>query len=456
MRAYPRKRFSSETPPTPITVSTYPDTARDNNLVYRDSAFAASARYGWLIASDTQTSTLLLGLTASHFSKNGATVGLEICVHPCRPICADETVSLEWLVAKVTPNEKRKYEIIELRGGFRVRTARRRRGQRAESWSPIKGTTAQSEYAVGHAFHPNLPGIATRDLFRHLNRTFGRSDGIRTARIESKELDDENYCDHRCGPGGLVAARYLKKAGFAPVIFEQGDAIGGQWNGGAPYSGVWPSMRTNTSRVMTAFSDLQHSPHTPVYPSNQAMYAYLNRYAERFDLMRHVRLKTRVDEIDRDADGRGWGVRFRGNGGVPHTEVYSNVIVASGRYSKPMIPDVPGLRSFSGVGGVAHTFEYKQPERYRGQRVLVAGCSISALIFGPLSPRSFRLSGPDSLPEAVERVAEDAAAFGAVPTPELTPIQRTQLQALAAARKDAAFTQFVDQVTSPEGTCVTT
>lgn len=69
------------------------------------------------------------------------------------------------------------------------------------------------------------------------------------------------------------------------------------------------------------------------------------------------------------------------------------------------------------------------------------------LLFGPLSPISFRLSGPDSLPEAPRRVEEDARAFGAVPTLELTSEQRLQLQALASARKDASFTQFVEQVT---------
>ena len=68
------------------------------------------------------------------------------------------------------------------------------------------------------------------------------------------------------------------------------------------------------------------------------------------------------------------------------------------------------------------------------------------LLFGPLN--SFRLSGPDSLLEAPRRVEEDARAFGAVPTVELTSEQSLQLQALAAARKDASFTQFVEQVTS--------
>ncbi len=43
---------------------------------------------------------------------------------------------------------------------------------------------------------------------------------------------------------------------------------------------------------------------------------------------------------------------------------------------------------------------------------------------------------------------EDERAFGAVPTVELTSEQRLQLQALAAVRKEASFTQFVEQVTS--------
>jgi dimethylaniline monooxygenase (N-oxide forming) len=181
------------------------------------------------------------------------------------------------------------------------------------------------------------------------------------------------------GPGGLVAARYLKKERFEPVVFEQGGKIGGQWTGDARYSGIWPSMRTNTSRVLTAFSDLQHEPFTNVYPTNQVIRAYLQRYAEGFNLIPHIRLNTTVQEIREEPDGPGWAIRFQTQDGETQTATFSNVIVASGRYNKPMIPDVPGLSSFTGAGGVTHTFNYKEPERYRSQRVLVVGCSISAL-----------------------------------------------------------------------------
>jgi cation diffusion facilitator CzcD-associated flavoprotein CzcO len=70
------------------------------------------------------------------------------------------------------------------------------------------------------------------------------------------------------GPGGLVAARYLKWRGFEPVLFERGERVGGQWATDDAYSGVWLSLRTNTSRVMTRFSDLAYPEGTPVYPTS--------------------------------------------------------------------------------------------------------------------------------------------------------------------------------------------
>ncbi len=180
------------------------------------------------------------------------------------------------------------------------------------------------------------------------------------------------------GPGGLVAARWLKKEGFQPVVFELGDGLGGQWASDPRTSGVWPSMHTNTSRVLTEFSEVPHLEGTAVYPTNQEMQAYLQRYAEHFDLIPCLRFGTRVEQIERSGDGR-WIVRITGRDGSTSEQTFSHVVVATGRYNLPAIPTVPGLDTFSGRGGFLHTFAYKHPESYRGLRVLVAGCAISAL-----------------------------------------------------------------------------
>ena len=116
MKVHPRERFHSQLTLTPSQVGAYALAAGDDNPIHHDPQFAASTRYGRLIASGTHTTALLLGLTAAHFSKIGAMVGLEFWVRFRRPIYADETIRLEWLVVRVTPNEKLKGEIVELRG----------------------------------------------------------------------------------------------------------------------------------------------------------------------------------------------------------------------------------------------------------------------------------------------------------------------------------------------------
>jgi dimethylaniline monooxygenase (N-oxide forming) len=180
------------------------------------------------------------------------------------------------------------------------------------------------------------------------------------------------------GPAGLAAARWLKREGFDPILFEQGDRLGGQWSADPRYSGIWPSMHTNTCREMTQFSDLAHEAGTPVYPSNQTVLAYLNRYADHFDLRPRIRLRTRVMGV-KQSPGGGWSIRTREHDGVEQEVIYPYVVVASGRFNKPRIPEVPGLESFTGASGVTHAFHYKEPHRYVGQRVLVAGCAVSAL-----------------------------------------------------------------------------
>jgi hypothetical protein len=56
-----------------------------------------------------------------------------------------------------------------------------------------------------------------------------------------------------------------------------------------------------------------------------------------------------------------------------------------------------------------------------------------ALLFGPLAPSCFRLEGPDSLPDAAQRFAREAAAFGAITSNEMTERELTYLSMVGAA-----------------------
>jgi 3-hydroxybutyryl-CoA dehydratase len=119
VRAYPRQRFASEITLSPSMVAEFAKAAGDDNPIHHDPDYAATTRFGRLTASGPQTTALLLALTAAHFSKTGAMLGLEFWVRFRRPIYADETIRLEWMVVKVTPNEKLRGDIVELRGRIR-------------------------------------------------------------------------------------------------------------------------------------------------------------------------------------------------------------------------------------------------------------------------------------------------------------------------------------------------
>src|SRR4029450_222207 len=84
------------------------------------------------------------------------------------------------------------------------------------------------------------------------------------------------------GPSGIVVARELLEAGLEPTVFEQGDGLGGQWNAGAPHSGVWPGMRANTSGAVTRVSELPAPGSWPLFPRAEEVRDHLAAYAERF------------------------------------------------------------------------------------------------------------------------------------------------------------------------------
>ncbi|KWR87691.1 hypothetical protein [Cupriavidus sp. IDO] len=57
-----------------------------------------------------------------------------------------------------------------------------------------------------------------------------------------------------------------------------------------------------------------------------------------------------------------------------------------------------------------------------------------ALLFGPLSPVSLRLQGPDRLNEAATRTLAGAQAFGAIRGPEFTP-EELRLRSFTGSRE---------------------
>jgi 3-hydroxybutyryl-CoA dehydratase len=119
MHAAPHERFSAVLTLAPDATSAFARAAGDLNPLHHDAEFAATTRFGRMLASGPQTTGQLMALTASHFSKRGAMLGLEFWFRFRRPIYADETITLEWLVVGVKQSARVNGEIIDLRGRIR-------------------------------------------------------------------------------------------------------------------------------------------------------------------------------------------------------------------------------------------------------------------------------------------------------------------------------------------------
>lgn len=182
------------------------------------------------------------------------------------------------------------------------------------------------------------------------------------------------------GASGLVSAKWLAAAGLEPTVLERSDRLGGVWTydeslpgGGSP---SYRSLVTNVSRQKTHLSDHELPDGLADFPARADVLAWLESYARRFDLRRRIRFGSPVGTVERQEGG--WRVDGEG---------FDAVVVASGLFSRPLVPAVQGLGSFR--GRVMHAATYRHPDELGDLDVIVAGSGSSgADIAVELAPTS--------------------------------------------------------------------
>lgn len=127
---------------------------------------------------------------------------------------------------------------------------------------------------------------------------------------------------------------------------------------------------------------------TETFVSQRYIEAYVQTLAKDHGVDEVTSFHTRVDEVRKTADGTKWGLRLvaleRGDAGPRLAERISHfdlVVVASGHYNMPRIPETEGLREWKSKFPyrIIHSKQYRSPEAYRGQNVLVIGAGVSAM-----------------------------------------------------------------------------
>ena len=182
-------------------------------------------------------------------------------------------------------------------------------------------------------------------------------------------MDDrrDRVCLIGAGYSGNGLARALQRAGIAYDQLEATDRIGGNWS-----HGVYRSTHLISSAKSTQYVDFPMPDHYPTFPSAAQMLAYLQSYVDHFGLAEHMEFDTEVRSVHPvDANGTaGWNVDLASG----ETRRYRAVVIANGHYWERNLPDYPG--KFTGTQ--VHSKDYKGPEDFAGQRVLVVGAGNSA------------------------------------------------------------------------------
>ncbi len=171
------------------------------------------------------------------------------------------------------------------------------------------------------------------------------------------------------GPGGLAAAAALRARGVRAVVVEKSDAVGASWRQ------HYDRLRLHTTRRLSALPGLAMPRRFGRWVSRDNVVRYLERYAEfhELELVTGVEV-TRIEPAGPGPEGAGEG---EGEGGwILHASggrelAAAAVVVATGYNHTPALPDWPGRDAYE--GRLLHACDYRNPQPYAGQDVLVVG-----------------------------------------------------------------------------------
>jgi cation diffusion facilitator CzcD-associated flavoprotein CzcO len=174
------------------------------------------------------------------------------------------------------------------------------------------------------------------------------------------------------GFGGIGTGIRLRQAGVTDfVILERAGSPGGTW-----FANTYPGAQCDIPSILYSFSFAPNPHWTRLYPRQAEILDYLRNCVARFGLTEHVRLGHELQSATWDGIDHLWRLQ------TSHGPWTADVLVAAtGPFSEPSIPDLPGLESFAGT--TFHSAAWDHGSDLRGRRVAVVGTGASAVQFVP-------------------------------------------------------------------------
>ena len=173
------------------------------------------------------------------------------------------------------------------------------------------------------------------------------------------------------GFAGIGAALQLverRERSFA--VLEQAEQVGGTWR-----DNVYPGVACDIPSHLYSYSFVPKTDWQHRYAPGAEIHRYLQDCVEQHGLSTHLRLSTALENARWDAATARWELTT--NRGRFTASV---LVLATGRFSAPHVPTIPGLNTFDGP--VCHSARWDSSIR-SGMRVAVVGSGASAIQIVP-------------------------------------------------------------------------
>ncbi|MFW1774639.1 NAD(P)-binding domain-containing protein [Acinetobacter seifertii] len=199
------------------------------------------------------------------------------------------------------------------------------------------------------------------------------------------------------GPSGMAQLRAFQSAQSKGieipemVCFEKQTDWGGQWNytwhtgldkhGEPVHSSMYRYLWSNGPKECLEFADYTFDEHfgRPIgsYPPRAVLWDYIKGRVEKADVRKYVRFNSAVRHVEFHPDSKQFSVTVHNHvTDEMYTETFDFVVVASGHFSTPKIPEYEGFGSFG--GRILHAHDFRDALEFKGKNVLLVGSSYSA------------------------------------------------------------------------------
>ncbi len=197
------------------------------------------------------------------------------------------------------------------------------------------------------------------------------------------------------GPCGLSMLRAFQQAEEKGqsipeiVCYEKQEDWGGLWNyswrtGSDQYGDPVPNsmyryLWSNGPKECLEFADYSFDEHfkqpIPSFPPREVLYNYILGRAKNGNLKKYIEFSTTVTNVN--FNGSQFELTSINKKENKITiEIFDYVVVSTGHFSVPYIPEYEGMKSFP--GRILHGHDFRDAEEFRNKDVVVLGSSYSA------------------------------------------------------------------------------